>query len=138
MKNVAPPQTVDEYLDRVPEPARTTLDKIRAVIRSAVPAETTEVISYQIPMYKYKGMLVGFAAFKKHCSLFPCSTTVVPAFRDELKNYETNKGTIRFPMDKPMPATLVRKIVKMRIAENDRGKANKAYRAKSASVKGKK
>ena len=69
-RNVVP-KSVDEYLAGVPEPARSTLNRIRAVIRSAAPPEATEVISYRIPMFKYKGMLMGFAAFSNHCSLFP-------------------------------------------------------------------
>ena len=118
-KSNAAPKTVDEYLAGVPEPARTTLSKMRAVIRSAVPAEATEIISYRIPMFKYKGMLMGFAAFSNHCSLFP-GLAPVEALKKELKGFETSKGTIRFPVDKPPPAALVKKLVKARIAENER------------------
>ena len=110
---------VDEYLAAVPEPARGSLKKLRATIRSAVPAEATEVISYRIPTFKYKGSLLGFAAFSKHCSLFPMSSTVLQAFKEELKDYHTSKGTIRFPADQPLSATLVKKLVKARIAENE-------------------
>jgi uncharacterized protein YdhG (YjbR/CyaY superfamily) len=109
---------VDEYLAGVPEPARSTLERVRAVIRSVVPPEATEVISYRIPMFKYKGMLVGFAAFSNHCSLFPGA--LPEAFKDELKGYRTSKGTIQFPVDKPLPAALVKKLVKARMAENER------------------
>jgi len=119
--NVAP-TNVDEYLASVPEPARGTLSKIRAAIRSAVPPEATEVISYRIPIFKYKGMLVGFAAFTNHCSLFVMSGSVMEAFKNELKNFHTSKGTIRFPVDKPLSASLVKKLVKARIAENERKK----------------
>jgi uncharacterized protein YdhG (YjbR/CyaY superfamily) len=112
------PKNVDDYLARVPEPARSTLEKIRAVILSVAPPEATEVISYRIPMFKYKGMLVGFAAFSNHCSLFP---GVLPeSFKDELKQYRTSKGTIQFPVDKPLPASLIKKLVKARMAENER------------------
>jgi uncharacterized protein YdhG (YjbR/CyaY superfamily) len=97
---------VDEYLQRVPEPARSTLNRIRAVIRSAASPEATEAISYRIPTFRYKGPLVGFAAFPDHCSLFPMSPSVIEAFKDELKSYSTSKGTIRFPLDKPLPAAL--------------------------------
>ncbi len=76
------PKTVDEYLASTPEPARTTLKHIRAVIRSVVPAETTEVISYGIPMFKFNGMLVGYAAFKNHCSLFPTGSGVLDQFEE--------------------------------------------------------
>src|SRR5436309_16024176 len=116
--NVAP-KGVDEYLAGVPEPARTTLNRVRAAIRSAVPPEATEAISYRIPTFKYKGPLVGFAAFPNHCSLFPMSPAVIEAFKSELKDFHTSKGTIRFPVDKSLPAALVKKLVKARIAEND-------------------
>ena len=114
-------QTVEEYLAGVPEPARSTLQKIRVAIRSAVPAEATEAISYRIPAFKYKGMLVWYAAFTDHCSLFP-GASVIAAFKDELKGYTVSKGTIRFPTDKPLPAALVKKLVKAKIAENERKK----------------
>jgi uncharacterized protein YdhG (YjbR/CyaY superfamily) len=109
---------VDEYLANVPEPARTTLSRIRAVIRSAVPAEATEGISYGIPTFKYKGPLLGFGAFSKHCGLYPMSPAVIEVFRAQLKGFETSKGTIRFPADKPPSDALIRKLVKARIAEN--------------------
>ena len=114
-----PPKDVDEYLARVPEPARTTLNKIRATIRSVVPPEATEAISYGMPAFKYKGPLVFFAAFSDHCSLFPGSGSLIEAFQDDLKGYHTSKGTIQFPVDKPLPAALVRKLVKARVAENE-------------------
>jgi len=116
------PGNIDEYLADVPEPARGTLQKIRAAIRSAVPREATEAITYRIPTFKYNGGLVAFAAFSNHCSLFPMSYAVIGAFKKELKGFEVSKGTIRFPVDKPLPATLVKKIVKARIAENERRK----------------
>lgn len=112
------PKDIDEYLGQVPEPARSTLQKMRAIIRSAVPPEATECISYGMPAYKYNGPLVGFAAFKKHCSFFPMSGSLIEQFQEELKGYRTSKGTIQFPMDTPMPATLVKKLVKARVAEN--------------------
>jgi uncharacterized protein YdhG (YjbR/CyaY superfamily) len=107
---------VDEYLSRVPEPARSTLQKMRAVIRSAVPPDATEAISYRIPAFKYKGPLLWYAAFSDHCSLFP-GAAVIAAFKNELKGYKTSKGTIHFPLDKPLPTTLVRKLVKTRVAQ---------------------
>ena len=113
------PKTVDEYFAAVPEPARTTLEKVRAIIRSVVPPETTEVISYQIPMFKYLGGLVAIAAFKEHCSFFPMSSSLIGEYKEELKGYKTAKGTIRFPVDKPMPAALIKKMVKARIAQNE-------------------
>jgi uncharacterized protein YdhG (YjbR/CyaY superfamily) len=113
----AAPASVEEYLANVPEPARSTLKRIRATIRSVVPAETTEAISYGIPTFKYKGSLVAFAAFKNHCSLFPMSGSVIEAFRKELKDFQTSKGTLRFPVDKPLPAALVKKLVRARIVQ---------------------
>jgi uncharacterized protein YdhG (YjbR/CyaY superfamily) len=121
-KAKAAPQDVDEYLARVPEPARGTLNKMRAMIRSMVPPETTEALSYGMPAFKYKGPLVGYAAFSNHCSLFPMNSSLIETFHDELKNFPTSKGTIRFPVDKPLSAALVKKIVKARIAENEQKK----------------
>ena len=111
-------KTVEEYLAGIPEPARTTLKHVRAVIRSVVPAETTEVISYGIPTFKYNGMLVGYAAFKQHCSLFPTGSGVLDRFEKELEGYRTSKGTIQFPPDQPLPDALVKKIVRARVKEN--------------------
>jgi uncharacterized protein YdhG (YjbR/CyaY superfamily) len=115
-KRKARAKTVDEYLAAVPEPARSTLNEIRATIRSTVPPEATEGISYGIPVFKHHGVVVWFAAFKDHCSLFP-GASVIAAFKNELKDYQTSKGTIRFPVDKPLPPALVKKLVKARIAE---------------------
>jgi len=119
--NVAP-KNVDEYLAGVPEPARSTLNRVRAAIRSAVPPEATEAISYRMPTFRYKGALLGFAAFSNHCSLFPMSLSVMETFKNELKDFGTSKGTIRFPLDKPLSAALVKKLVKARIAENEHKK----------------
>lgn len=113
------PNEVDPYLAAVPEPARSTLQKLRATIRSAVPPEATEVISYGIPCLKYKGMLLGYAAFTNHCSLFALNPAVMEQFEEELKNYRTAKGTIQFPLDKPLPATLVKKLAKARVTQNE-------------------
>jgi len=110
------PKNVDEYLARVPEPACSTLNKIRAAIRAAAPREATETISYGIPAFKHKGVLAWFAAFSDHCSLFP-TAAVIEMFKNELKGYSTSKGTIHFPTDKPLPAALVKKMVKARVAQ---------------------
>jgi len=118
LKN-AKPKTVDEYLSRVPEPARSTLNKMRAVIRSTVPKETTEVLSYGIPTFRYKRGLVALAAFKDHCSLFPLGSSVLDKFKDELTTFRVSKGTLHFPLDAPLPAALVKKIVKARITQNE-------------------
>lgn len=112
------PKTVDEYLADVPEPARSALLRVRKTIRSVVPKEATEVISYGIPMFKYNGMLMGYAAYKKHCSLFPTGSGVIEKFKKELAGYRTSRGTIQFPSDEGFPAALLKKIVKERVKEN--------------------
>jgi uncharacterized protein YdhG (YjbR/CyaY superfamily) len=112
-------KTVDEYLARVPEPQRSTLKSVRAIIQSVLPEDATEVISYRMPVVKYKGMLVGYAAFADHCSLFGMSSTLLGPMQDELKKYSTSKGTIRFPIDKPLPAALIKKLVKAAIAAKE-------------------
>ncbi|MGI0149868.1 MAG: iron chaperone [Thermoplasmata archaeon] len=120
------PQTVDEYLASVPPKPRAVLQRLRKTIRAAAP-HASEVISYGIPGYKQNGMLVYFAAFENHCSFFgiPAMTRALKA---ELKGYDTSKGTIRFTVDKPLPAALVRRLVKARIAENEARRAGKAKR----------
>jgi uncharacterized protein YdhG (YjbR/CyaY superfamily) len=110
------PKNIDEYLAGVPQPARSTLKKIRVAIRSAVPSEAIETISYGIPAFKHKGVLVWFAAFSNHCSFFP-TAAVIEAFKAELQGFSTSKGTIHFPTDKPLPAALVKKMVKLRVAQ---------------------
>ncbi len=111
-------KSVEEYLARVPEPARTTLKKVRAAIRAAAPPQAIETISYRIPAFKHKGILAWYAAFSDHCSLFPGASGIA-AFADHLKKYSVSKGTIRFPIDKPLPAALIKKLVKARVAENE-------------------
>src|SRR5712692_6652250 len=112
------PKHVDEYLAGVPEPARSTLNKMRAAIRSAVPPEAAETISYGMPAFKHKGVLVWFAAFSKHCSLFP-TASVIEAFKNEFKGFSTSKGTIHFPTNKPLPTALIKKLLKARLAQNE-------------------
>jgi uncharacterized protein YdhG (YjbR/CyaY superfamily) len=119
----APAKNVDEYLAGVPKETRATLEKLRKTIKAAAPMASEE-ISYQMPMYKHHGMVIGFAAFKDHCSIFPGSA-VMDAYKKELERYKTSKGTIRFAANKPLPAALVKKLVKARIRENE---ANAALR----------
>ncbi|HMG86828.1 MAG TPA: DUF1801 domain-containing protein [Terracidiphilus sp.] len=116
---------VGAYLAKVPEPARTTLEKLRATIRAVVPSEATEGLSYGIPAFHYKGGLVAYAAFKNHCSFFPMQASLIDEMQEELKGYRTAKGTLQFPLDKPLSASLVKKMVKRRIAENERKIANR-------------
>jgi len=111
-------KTVDEYLADVPDAARPTLDKVRQRLRAALPQDATEGLSYGMPAFKQNGKaLVAYAAFKNHCSLFPMSGAVFAKLADELKPYKTSKGTLQFPMGNPLPAALIKKIVKTRLAE---------------------
>ena len=113
----AKPQTIDEYLAPLSNEKRTALEKLRKAIKSAAP-KAEECISYQIPTFRLNGrMLVSFAAWAKHCAFYP-GTFPISTLAHELKNYDTDKGTIRFPIDRPLPATLVRKLIKARIAES--------------------
>lgn len=121
---------VDAYLAKVPDPARSTLEKVRATIRSVVPAETTEVLSYGMPAFRYKGALVAYAAFKDHCSLFPMQASLIDQMKDELGSYRTSKGTLQFPLNKPLPAALLKKMVKLRVAENEIRTAVKARKSR--------
>ena len=110
-------KTVDEYLARVSDDKRVALQKLRKTIKAAAP-RAEECISYQLPAYRLNGMLVAFGATAKHCAFYPMSASTVAAHRKELEDYDTSKGTIRFQPDNPLPAALVRKLVKARIAEN--------------------
>ena len=108
-------KTIDEYLASVTPEQRVALERLRKVIRAAA-TDAEECISYQIPAFRVGGkVMVWFAATKNHCSFFPGG--IVAAFKDELEDYEVSKGTIRFQPDHPLPAALVRKIVKARIAQ---------------------
>jgi uncharacterized protein YdhG (YjbR/CyaY superfamily) len=109
---------VEAYLAACPEPHRSTLEKMRAMIRAAAPKDATEGISYGMPTFRYQGGLVGYAAFKEHCSFFPMSATLLDDFADEVKGYRTSKGTLQFPADKPLSAALVKKMVKARAVQN--------------------
>jgi uncharacterized protein YdhG (YjbR/CyaY superfamily) len=110
-------KTIDEYLARLSDDKRVALQKLRKTIRAAAP-RAEECISYQLPAYRLNGMLVAFGATANHCAFYPMSAATVAAYSDELKDYDTSKGTIRFQPDNPLPAALVRKLVKARIAEN--------------------
>jgi len=110
------PQTIDEYLAPLSDEKRAALEKLRTDIRAAAP-KAEECISYQIPAFRLGGrLLVAFGAAANHCAFYP-GALPVEAHKDELKGYKTSKGTIRFQPDRPLPATLVRKLVKTRIEE---------------------
>jgi len=110
------PKDVDKYIAAAPEPGRSRLKEMRAAIRSVVPAEAVEIISYQIPAFKTKKVLVWYAAFSEHCSLFP-TASVIEEFKDELAGFTTSKGTVQFSTDKALPGALIRKMVKARVAQ---------------------
>lgn len=115
-KTKAKPESIDEYLAALSEDKRAALERLRKIIRAAVP-RAEECISYQLPAFRLDGRVVmWFGAATNHCALYP--GTAVEDYKDELKDYETSKGTIRFQPDHPLPATLVRKLVKARIAKN--------------------
>jgi uncharacterized protein YdhG (YjbR/CyaY superfamily) len=92
--------------------------KMREAIRSVVPRESTEILSYRIPAFKHKKVVVWYAAFSDHCSLFP-TNAVIEAFKNELQGFSTSKGTIHFPIDKPVPTALIKKLVKARVAQSE-------------------
>lgn len=118
MKDKPKVATHDDYLAGLPDDKRAALEKLRRTIRAAAP-KAEECISYQLPAFRLDGkLLVLYGATAKHCSFYPGSGTAVEAHKANLEGYSTSKGTIRFDADKPLPATLVRKIVKYRIAEN--------------------
>ncbi|RPJ08832.1 MAG: hypothetical protein EHM28_03210 [Spirochaetaceae bacterium] len=116
MKN-APVSTIDQYIRQAPREVQAKLKEMRAIIKSALPPETTEKISYQMPTFFLRGNLVHFAAFKNHIGFYP-TPTGVSAFEKELEKYETSKGAIQFPFGKPLPAALIKRIVKYRASEN--------------------
>jgi len=110
--------TVDEYLSMLPDDVFQALENIRQIIHFLVP-DAEETISYRVPAYKYKGMLVGFGATKNHCSFFVMSSTLLNDFQDEIKDFDTSTGTIRFTPEKPIPNDLITRIVMTRLAENE-------------------
>jgi uncharacterized protein YdhG (YjbR/CyaY superfamily) len=112
-----PIKTVEDYLAAVPESAREMFDQLRAAVKSTVPPDSSEAISYGILAFKRDRLLVWIAAFSEHCSLFP-TAQVIQAFQSELSDYPTSTGTIRFPLDKPLPVALIKKMVKMRVAQD--------------------
>jgi len=120
-------KAVAAYLAALPKDSRTALQKLRKDIRAAAP-DATELIAWGMPAFKQGRLLVGYAAFKDHCSLFPMSVAVMHRYAVELKKYVMTKGSIHFSVAKPLPATLVRRIVKARIAENEAKQANRSRR----------
>ena len=110
------PKTIDDYIAGYPKDAQRLLQKMKLTIRKAAP-KSEERISYSMPAFDQDGILVWFAAFKEHIGFYP-KTSAITSFKKDLTKYEVSKGTIRFPMDKPLPVSLVSRIVKYRIKEN--------------------
>jgi uncharacterized protein YdhG (YjbR/CyaY superfamily) len=126
--------SVEAYLAAVPEPARSTLQNLRAVIRSVIASQAIEVISYGMPAFKNKKSIVWYAAFSDHCSLFP-TPSVINRFKKELGGYTVSKGTIQFALDKPMPAALLKNIVKARLEDIEKQTRMSAVVAKKKTIR---
>jgi uncharacterized protein YdhG (YjbR/CyaY superfamily) len=109
-------KTIDEYISAFPKNVQEKLQEMRNAIHEVAP-DATEAISYGIPTFKLNGNLVHFGGFKNHIGFFPTSSGVA-AFEEELKKYATSKGTVQFPLDTPLPISLIKKIVKYRVKEN--------------------
>lgn len=124
-------KTVDEYIAAFEPEVRRILETLRREIRETAP-EAKEKISYQIPTYEQRGNLVHFAAFKGHIGFYPGASGIA-AFQEELSGYKGAKGTVRFPIDKPLPYELIRRIVRYRVAENEERAAAKALRKKKSA-----
>jgi len=114
---------VDLYIARFPDPAREMLMQLRATIQTAAP-EAVEVISYGMPAYKQNGILVYFAAYKNHIGFYPTASGI-EAFKPELSSFQWSKGTIQFPLDKPLPLELIAKVVSFRVEERLKTKIKK-------------
>ena len=123
--------SIDEYIATFPEDIQEILQAIRAAIKAAAP-EAREKISYQMPTFDLKGNLVHFAAFKNHIGFYP-TPSGTEAFKDEIARYQGAKGSIRFPLDEPMPLDLITRIVKMRVAENLKKAEEKSKKKKQKS-----
>lgn len=132
------PTTIDEYLASLEAKTRVVLEKLRKTIRGIAPT-AEECLSYGVPAFRLNGMLVGFGATENHCSLYLMNGTTVAAFQEELKDHDVSKGTIRFPADAPLSVTLVKKLVKARVAENESRSrtARTTSKAKSHAARGK-
>ena len=109
-------QTIDEYIKTFPKDTQKILESVRQAIKNAAP-EAEETINYQIPTFKLNGNLVHFAAFKNHIGFYP-TPSGQKAFQKELAVYKSGKGSVQFPLDKPIPLSLIKKIVQYRVKEN--------------------
>jgi uncharacterized protein YdhG (YjbR/CyaY superfamily) len=114
----APAKDVDAYIAAAAEPARAMLEKMRAIVKAAAP-RAVEMISYGIPLYKHHGHLTAFAAFKSHVGFYVMSKRLMAEYKKEFAPYKQAIATVQFPIGKPIPASLVRRVVKARIKENE-------------------
>jgi uncharacterized protein YdhG (YjbR/CyaY superfamily) len=126
-------KTVDEYIAAAEKNLQPTLEKLRATVRKAAPG-AEETISYGMPAYKLHGQLVFFAAYKGHIGFYPTPAGIVP-FKKELAVYNTSKGTVQFPLDKPLPIALITQIVKLRVKQAEEKAAIKAMTKKKPAAK---
>lgn len=120
------PETIDDYIAGFPKDVQEVLNKIRTTIRKAAP-DATETLQYRIPTFTLEGTLVHFAAHKNHIGFYP-TPTGIERFREELSRYEGAKGSVKFPLDKPIPFALIGKIVKFRVKENQERRGAKGRR----------
>jgi uncharacterized protein YdhG (YjbR/CyaY superfamily) len=109
-------KTTEEYIASFPQNVQATLQQLRQAIKDVAP-KAQEVISYNMPAFKQNGILVWFAAFKNHIGFFP-KVSAMEAFKEQLADYQTSKGTLRVPLDKPMPISLIKEITKFRVKED--------------------
>lgn len=119
--------SIDEYVAGFPAATRRVLEEVRGIVRSAAP-DATEKISYGVPTFHLNGNLVHFAAFERHLGFYP-TPSAIEAFRDELAEYRSAKGSVQFPLDRPMPGDLIRRIVEFRVEENTRVRPKKGRSA---------
>ena len=113
---ILPPKNVDEFIAAYPKDVQVILKKIRATIKKTAP-KAEEVISYRMPAYKFQGMLLYFSAFKHHIGFYPTASGI-SNFKKELSGYKGARGSVQFPLDKPIPYTIIKEIVKFRVEEN--------------------
>jgi uncharacterized protein YdhG (YjbR/CyaY superfamily) len=122
-----PAKDVNSYLAALPPAQRSLLKKVRAAVKTAAP-KATEKISYRMPLYFHLGYLVGFAAFKDHCSFFVMSYKVMESFEEKLRPFRAATATLHFTSEKPLPVALIKKIVRARMKENEEKKARHSKR----------
>lgn len=125
------PKNIDEYIALQPSEFRGILEEMRSIIKSAAP-KAEETISYMVPTFKYKGPLVGFGTNKKGCSFYPMSGSILNSYIEELKNYKGTKGAVHFELNKKLPVTLIKKITKQRLKQNEE---KERFKSKKLSLK---